>query len=378
MTSQAEYDLIIIGSGSVGAAAGYYSKKAGMNVLMIDSHFPPHTDGSHHGQTRIIRHAYGEGENYVPLLLKAQSLWSDLHLQSESPIFEKTGVLNAAPEHSEFIQQAIQSAKQYNLNVDITSGKEAKVRWPEINLPDSYITVYEPNAGILYCENAIKSYIKLANELGCAQLFNCEVTAINRKGQGIEVITQDGTYYSKKVAVCAGTWVKKLLPDIPITPIRRVFAWHQADGRFSQNNKFPAFVIENEQGEGFYGFPAVNDELKLGKHLDWQPIEKKEERLPFGRHPTDGRALLDFLKHYLPGVGGCLYGASCTYDMTADEDFIIDTIDENIYVVSGLSGHGYKFASVLGEIISDFAKGDDCEFDLSPFKLNRFNQSKSS
>lgn len=374
MTEQMIYDLIIIGSGSVGSAAGYYSRQAGLNVLMIDSHFPPHKEGSHHGQTRIIRHAYGEGDGYVPLLLQAQALWEKLDEKSDEPIFEKTGVLNAGPQTSEFIQQAIESAKQYQIEIEISTGEEAKIRWPEINLPANYTTVYEPNAGVLQCENAIKTYIKLANTLGCAQLFNCDVTAIHSQADVVEVVTTDGCYYAKKIAVCAGTWVKKLLPQLPITPIRRVFAWHHADGRFSQKNGFPAFVIENEQGEGFYGFPSVNDELKLGKHIEWQPIDSNEERLPFGKYPTDGSTILKFLKHYLPGVGGCLYGAACTYDMTADEHFIIDTIDEkqSIFVVTGLSGHGYKFASVLGQIIQEFAAGQASQFDLTPFSLQRF------
>lgn len=374
MQVEFDYDLIVVGSGSVGSAAGYYSHQTGLRVLMIDSYFPPHKEGSHHGQTRIMRQAYGEGDKYVPLLIKAQQLWDELQSFSQMPIFEKTGVLNAAKASSTFLQQAQNSAEKYDIPIEVLTADEVKNRFDVINLPDDYMAILEPNAGILYAENIIKTYISEASKNGCAQLFNCEVTGIEVFGDGVKVKTIDGDYTARKVCVSAGTWVKKLLPELPITAIRRVFAWHHADGRYSQKNNFPAFIIEDTKGEGYYGFPSVEDELKLGKHIDWQPINSPEERVPFGRDPSDGSSLLKFLKTFLPGVGGCLYGAACTYDMTEDEDFIIDTLPhmQNVLVITGLSGHGYKFASVLGNIVARFANDEASGFDLKAFKLSRF------
>lgn len=239
-----KYDLIILGSGSVGSAAGYYATQAGLNVLMIDAHMPPHKEGSHHGDTRLIRHAYGEGERYVPLVLRAQTLWDELAVLNEDPIFERTGVVNLGPAHSEFLANVEQSARQFNLNVERLDANAIMKRWPEIAVPEDYIGLFEAESGVLHCETAIKTWISLAEQAGCAQLFNCPVTAVHHHDDGVTVDTPEGQYTASRLLVSAGTWVTKLIPDLPVQPVRKVFSWFQADGRFSTQNKFPAFTGE--------------------------------------------------------------------------------------------------------------------------------------
>lgn len=373
------YDLIIIGSGSVGSAAGFYATEAGLNVLMVDAAFPPHHAGSHHGDTRIIRHAYGEGQKYVPLLLRAQTLWEELSIRSDTRLFHRSGVLNLGPRQSAFINNAIASSRAYQLNCDIVNTAQITTRWPEFTLPEDYLGVFEPQAGYLKSELTITTYIRLAEQAGCAQLFNCAVTAIERHGNEFEITTLEGSrYQGHKLLIAAGSWVKKLIPSLPITPVRKVFSWYQADGRFSEDNHFPAFTVETPDHSHYYGFPAVNNALKIGRHNGGQPIDRPEQRTPFGSYPTDGSENFDFLRHFLPGVGVCLTGDICTYDLSPDEDFIIDTLPDNpdMLIVSGLSGHGFKFASVLGEIAAGFAAGNRCAFDLTPFALSRFDPVK--
>jgi len=369
-----KYDLIIIGSGSVGAAAGYYATRAGLKVLMTDAHMPPHQQGSHHGDTRLIRHAYGEGEKYVPLVLRAQTLWEQLAAESGEEVFIRSGVVNLGPANSDFLRNVAQSAQQFNLNVEQLDAAALMARWPEFRVPDDYIALFEANSGVLKSELAIKTWVRLAREAGCAQLFNCPVTAIHHHDDGVTIETADGEYQGAKLLVSAGTWVKQLLPALPIQPVRKVFAWYQADGRYSSKNNFPAFTGELANGDQYYGFPAEDDALKIGRHNGGQPISSEDERLPFGRVATDGSECFPFLRQCLPGIGGCLYGAACTYDNSPDEDFIIDTLPDSTstMVITGLSGHGFKFASVLGEIVADFAAGKTPAFDLTPFSLRRF------
>lgn len=152
-----KYDLIIIGSGSVGAAAGYYATRAGLNVLMIDAHMPPHQQGSHHGDTRLIRHAYGEGEKYVPLVLRAQTLWDELAQHNEEPVFVRSGVVNLGPADSTFLSNVAQSAKQWQLNVEQLDAAAIMARWPEIRVPENYIGLFEADSGFLRSELAIKT-----------------------------------------------------------------------------------------------------------------------------------------------------------------------------------------------------------------------------
>ncbi|KQN56690.1 N-methyl-L-tryptophan oxidase [Erwinia sp. E602] len=370
------YDLIIVGSGSVGAAAGWYATEAGLNVLMIDRGHPPHSEGSHHGESRLIRHAYGEGARYVPMVLRAQQLWDQLEQQSGERIMQRSGVLNLAPQQAEFIQNVIHSAQQFGLEVEVLSGEEVSQRWPQISVPAGYVGVWEPRSGYLKSEVAVKSWIVQARDACCAQLFNCEVTAISEQNGLQTVSTPEGDFQARRLLVTAGTWVKTLYPALPVTPVRKVFAWHQADGRYSENNRFPAFAVQMPDGDHYYGFPADNNAIKIGKHQGGQPISSPEQRTPFGSVREDGSELFGFIRQFLPGVGVCLHGESCTYDNSPDEDFIIDTFpgQPNRMIVTGLSGHGFKFASVLGEIAAQFAQGIDSEFDLTPFSLARFNQ----
>jgi len=369
------YDLIVVGSGSVGAAAGFYATQAGLSVLMIDSAHPPHQQGAHHGETRLIRHAYGEGEHYVPLILRAQTLWDELERQSGERIMHRSGVLNLAPHHSPFIQNVMQSAERWQLNVDVLQADEVRQRWPQFSVPDGYTGVFEPQSGYLKCEEAVRSWVRLAEEAGCAQLFNCPVSAIAREGDLQQVTTLDGVFYARKLLISAGTWVSQLVEHLPVTPVRKVFAWYQADGRYSENNRFPGFTVEMPDGSQFYGFPADNNALKVGRHDGGQVMQRPQDRKPFGSVAADGSEAFSFLRQFLPGTGVCLHGAACSYDNTPDEDFIIDTLpdDPDRLIITGLSGHGFKFASVLGELASEFAQNKPFSFDLTPFALSRFS-----
>ncbi|MGK3140940.1 N-methyl-L-tryptophan oxidase [Pantoea sp. C2G6] len=368
------YDLIVVGSGSVGAAAGYYATQAGLSVLMIDSAHPPHNQGTHHGESRLIRHAYGEGERYVPLVLRAQTLWDELEQRAGERIMHRSGVLNLAPQPSPFIQNVIDSAARWQLNVEVMQADEVRQRWPQINVPEGYLGVFEPESGYLKCEQAVRSWIELAEKAGCAQLFNCPVSALGRDGELQQVTTLDGIYRGRKLLISAGTWVSQLVPNLPVAPTRKVFAWYQADGRYSENNKFPGFTVEMADGSQFYGFPADNNALKVGRHDGGQLMQRPEDRKPFGTVAADGSEAFGFLRQFLPGVGVCLHGEACSYDFSPDEDFIIDTLPDepNRLVITGLSGHGFKFASVLGELATEFAQDKPFSFDLTPFRLSRF------
>ncbi len=152
-----KYDLIIIGSGSVGSAAGYYATQAGLNVLMIDAHRPPHSEGSHHGDTRLIRHAYGEGERYVPLVLRAQTLWDELAALTEERIFERTGVVNWGQPAPRFWRPSRRARKPTALDVERLDANGIMARWPEISVPEDYIGLFEANSGVLHSETAIKT-----------------------------------------------------------------------------------------------------------------------------------------------------------------------------------------------------------------------------
>lgn len=204
------YDLAVLGCGSVGSAVGYYASREGASVLEIDSYQPPHDFGKHHGQTRIIRHAYGEGDKYVPLLLEAQSLWEELQDQTEEKFLHQVGIVNIAPQESDFYKNVLSSTEKYSLPIDILTAVELNERFPTWNFDDDYKAIYEKNVGYLRTDIIIKEYLEKAKEYGATQAFNQQVSQIINEPDYIRIITDNAEYKARKLVVSAGSWVKSL------------------------------------------------------------------------------------------------------------------------------------------------------------------------
>ncbi|RAS20435.1 N-methyl-L-tryptophan oxidase [Paraburkholderia bryophila] len=374
------FDTLIVGAGSVGMAAGYHLSKAGNKVLLLDADDPPHLTGSHHGGTRLIRHAYGEGAAYVPLALRAQQLWLELEQEASASIFERTGIVNIGPQGAPFMQEVQRSASQYGLPMEFLDGAEASRRWPAWRLSKEQIVSFEPDAGVLYCEQAVKSYRHLASSLGATLRTNTLVTGIELHGQGgVSVVTDKGERFGgRDLIVCAGKWSRTLLEPlgirIPVTRVRKTFAWFDVAPSLFEPNVFPGFTIASEMGQ-YYGFPSLDGAgLKVGRHDGGQPVAADASLVPFGQEPTDLSELENFLRKHLPESGKLRMGKTCEYDVTPDEHFIIDQLPacSHVYMATGFSGHGFKFASAVGEALAERITQGTSRFDLSPFALGRF------
>ncbi|HET7658053.1 MAG TPA: N-methyl-L-tryptophan oxidase [Bacillales bacterium] len=374
------YDVIVIGAGTMGMAAGAFLSQQKADILLIDAFDPPHPSSSHHGETRMIRHAYGEGKQYVTLVKKAQVLWEELEQESDLPIFVKTGVLGMGAKGSPFLAETIEASQNHNLALDILTAEEIAERWPGISLPDDYIGCFERNSGFLYSENCILAYKKMALEYGTDLLRHSPVKSIETHDGAVKVRTKSGTYTAEKVIVTAGPWVKKLLHplQLPIQPIRKVFAWFEAPQPLYHVTEagFPSFYLD-EGHQMFYGFPSLdNGGLKLGRTDGGQPISLADGPVPgFGAYPEDEGELREFLGKYMPEANGMLKkGKTCLQSRSSDGHFIIDRHpdNDNIIFAGGFSGHGFKFGSVLGQALSELALTGKSQHDLSLFSLSRF------
>ncbi len=197
------YDTIIIGACTMGMAAGYFLSKNGQKVLLLDVFNPPHDQGSHHGETRIIRFAYGEGKAYVPLALRALDLWKELEVISNKQLFLDTGVLNIGSKVHSFIQNVIESAKEYKLLVDVYNAKEASEKWPGITLPEDFIGCFEPSAGVLKVEDCIEAYKGAALNEGVTLKTNARVVNIV-PGKEVTVHTEHDVFSANSVIISAG------------------------------------------------------------------------------------------------------------------------------------------------------------------------------
>jgi N-methyl-L-tryptophan oxidase len=372
------YDVIVVGAGSMGMAAGYFLAKNGKRTLLLDSFNPPHNKGSHHGDTRMIRHAYAEGQDYVPLVLKAQELWYDLEKESGKQLFIQTGVLNVGKESSDMMKNIISSAKTYSLPLEVLQAKEVQKRWPGINMPNEYIACFEPSSGVLKCEVCIEAYRELAEHYGATIRTNSTVKDLSVLGKTVTIQTDEQTFTSDALVISAGAWSGKLLAklglDVPLNPVRKTFAWFEADEELYNHKGFPSFSFETPHGQ-FYGFPSIDGAgIKVGRHDGGETINPDESLIGFGEMDSDETDLSQFLAQYLPSSKQLKYGKTCMYNLTPDENFIIDMHPTypNIAIASGFSGHGFKFSSVVGQILSELILSGKTDQNIAPFLLKRF------
>jgi N-methyl-L-tryptophan oxidase len=374
------YDVIIAGAGSMGMAAGYYLAKQGKKTLLLDANDPPHTVGSHHGDTRIIRHAYGEGKRYVPLALRAQQLWLELEREAGMSLFRQTGVLSVGAPDSPFIREVRESAAEFSLPLDFLDSDEIRTRWPGITIPDDYLGCFEPSSGILFSEECIRAYRKGAEAYGAEIRTHAPVTHIQVRSDAVVVHCGNTQYHGDSLVLSAGAWNDKLLASLdltlPLTPTRKTVGWFEADQQLYDADCFPAFLFHLKTS-AYYGFPSLDGcGVKVGRHDGGQPVDPDHMNREFGSHPDDEGDLRRFLQTYMPQAAGPLkQGKVCLYTMTPDEHFIIDRHPAypNVVIAAGFSGHGFKFASAVGEAVCQMITSGKPDQDISLFSLKRFS-----
>jgi N-methyl-L-tryptophan oxidase len=365
----------------MGMSSGYYLARRGVKTLLIDAFDPPHTQGSHHGETRLIRHAYSGDPAYIDLALRADRLWKEAEQLSGIELLVRSGVLNLADSAVYSFSGRLAEAKIRKVPVQKLDAGEIRRRWPGLNIPETFAAMYEPDAGYLYSERCITAYRQLALGQGAELLTNTSVVNITARESSVTVHTTNGDYHGASAILSAGAWFGALAPfvHLPIKAIRKVVGWFESSPAFAAGN-FPGFTLGAEEG-GYYGFPSIAGAgLKIGRHdtgLEWKPGTLLA---PFGSETSDEQDLRRVLETYMPGAAGrLLKGSVCKYEHTPDEDFIIDRhpLHSNVLVAGGFSGHGFKFSSVVGEILADLATSGATNHNIQPFALSRFTPDHS-
>lgn len=372
------YDVVIIGAGSMGMATGYYLAKQGKSVALIDAHDPPHTEGSHHGETRVIRHAYGEGETYVPLALRSQELWHELEQESKMDIFEKTGVLNIGTRNSEFLSNVIESAETFDLSVDILTAEEINGRWPGYQLPPHLMGCYEKNSGLLWSEKAISAFRLGAVQNGAHLYTNSRVKSIDPGANEVTVKLTNERLVGKQLIITAGKGTNDIVAlvgqQLPLTPVRKTFAWFHSSESLYSPEVFPTWSYDDGTST-YYGFPSLNESgIKIGRHDSDEYIPITEPLEPFGTFTEDNEETTQFAATHMAEDVQLKEGRVCVYTNTPDGDFIIDRLPghQNVIVACGFSGHGFKFSSGIGEILSQMVVDGEPEQEIGSFRIRRF------
>ena len=367
----------MIGLGAMGSAALYQLSKRGGRTLGIEQFDAPNEMGSSHGLTRIISLAYHEHPSYVPLLVRAFQLWHELEQQVHESLFCQTGSIDAGPPGSSIFEGSLKSCRLHDLPHEVLTSAELTRRFPGYKLPSDTMAVLQPSGGYLRPEACISAHLAASKAHGAEVHTRERVIAWEPRDRGVHVVTDRGHYDSDRLIISVGAWMPKivnLLQGITV-PERQVIAWFQPrrPEYFTPQN-FPVFNLAVNDGN-YYGFPVAElPGFKVGRYHHRHEIVDPD-RMTRECQPEDDSLLRDFVQRYFPDAGGpVLRMQSCIFTNTPDERFILDLHPEwpQVVVASPCSGHGFKFASVIGEILADLAERGETTHDISLHRLSRF------
>lgn len=391
------FDVIVLGLGGFGSGAAYHLARRGVRVLGLDQFGPAHDRGSSHGETRIIRKAYFEHPDYVPLLLRAYDLWADLEAESQQPLFWKCGLMLAGLPQSEAIAGARRSANQHGLTIENLSASAAMQRWPGFRIPEEFDVVFEPDAGFLRVEDCVCAHLDRAVVHGATLHFDEPVVAWSSTGREVRVRTARGEFVASSMVITAGPWAASVLADLklPLQVLRKPVLWCETTSpAYNLDASMPTFYFEmpvaqtptsqrpdvgvretgGENASTFYGFPSLDGKLlKVAQHSGGDLVADPL-RVDRQIHEADVQPIATFLRSCLPGVRPQpTRHSTCLYTVTPDRHFVVDRHPHfaNVVIGCGFSGHGFKFTSVLGSAFADLATTGHTALPVEFLRLDR-------
>ncbi len=352
--------VAVIGGGAMGSAAAWRLARRGVDVVCFDRHSPPHTLGSSHGESRIFRTAYFEGPWYVPLLHEAFRLWRELETTTGADLLTATGGLMIGSESSSVVRGALESARMHDLDVDVMSADIVRERYPGHTLNDDDIGVLDLQAGFVRPEDAVGAMLSQVPDVR-------RETAVAGARELLDRFDA--------VVVAAGPWTPELVPWLPLRIERQVLAWFAIEPGVDwlTPDRFPVFIRESD-GTDVYGFPTLDGtSVKIARHHEG--VVTDPYHIDRAVDDTDLNPLKRYVAHYMRGVSTeIVRTATCMYTNTPDGDFAIgrDPNDPRVTVITACSGHGFKFAPVVGDIAADLVIDGRTSRDISQLSLSRF------
>lgn len=373
------YDTIVAGLGAMGSATAAHLALRGQRVLGLERWAPGHQFGSSHGDSRIIREMYFEHPMYVPLVQRALALWRELEERSGARLLSMTGGLMVGPADGALVTGTLRSARAHRLDHEVLSAADVHARFPAFAPRESDIAVFDPHAGWLAPEQCNAAHLELARAHGAELRYLEPMVRWAPDGDGVRVSTPRESYVADRLVVSAGARERALLPDLalPLTVERQVLFWLEppaGDARYDSPD-CPIYIHEFERGALCYGFPRLARGAKAsvmhrGEVMDDADRVRREVR------DDEIGPLRQALSGVLPGLAGAPVRESgvCLFTNTPDEHFVIGfhPAHPQVLVSSACSGHGFKFASAIGEVQADLVVDGRSRFDLTPFRVDRF------
>jgi sarcosine oxidase len=383
------FDVIVVGLGAAGSATAWQLAARGATVLGLDAHAPPHELGSSHGSLRITRKAIGEGDAYVPLVLRANELWRALEREGGAPLMGITGGLwisspqrQAETHVADFFDNTLAAARRHGIEHELLDARAVRARFPQFAIRANEMAYYEPDAGYLRPEACVAAMLRAATRRGAEIHVNERVTAFHEQGGEVAVLTDRGAYRARELVLCAGPWIRALVePRIAalFSVTRQVQYWFATEGppRDFEPPAFPVWIWElQDRRNVIYGFPAVEGPAAGVKIATEQYAQTTSpERMAREVSEAEAREMhASLVAPYLPRVTStCLRAAPCLYTATPDFHFVIDRLPGSAHValVSACSGHGFKHAAAVGEMAADLVMGTEGRLRREPFALSR-------
>lgn len=369
------FDCIVLGVGGFGASALYHLARRGVRALGVERFGVAHDRGSSHGETRIIRKAYFEHPDYVPLLHRAYDLWQELEAETGRTLYHPVGLFLAGPTDGDAVPGTQHAARLHNLPIESLTAREAQARFPGYRFPEGFGVVFEQQAGYLDVEDCVTAHIGRAVERGATLATNESVVGWHSDGQTVHVQTDRNAYTAARLIVTAGPWAAQLLAELhlPLQVVRKPVFWFSASAKYDVAAGNSTFFFEMPTGQ-FYGFPRLDGRtIKAGEHTGGEPVADPLT-VDRGQRPDDLTRISEFVRTCLPEADPQPVRHSvCLYTRTPDQHFIIDRhpVHANVVLGAGFSGHGFKFTSVLGESLVELALGGTARQPIEFLSLSR-------
>jgi sarcosine oxidase len=368
------HDVAIVGLGAMGSAAAFELARRGVRLIGFDRFTPPHAFGSSHGESRIIREAYFEHPVYVPMVQRAFDRWGELERLAGRRLLTQTGGLMIGRPDSALVQGARRSAELHRLPHDVLTADALRERFPALLPERDMVGVWEPRAGALAPEACIAAFLDEAVRHGAELRFDEPVLRWDGAGRDVLVVTANGTWRARRVIVTAGAWVASLVPSsrLPVRVERQVLHWFEPspdDAALFAPARCPIHLWQFDDGRFFYGFPELGSGVKMAFHHEGEPTTAGTVRRDVRDDERD--MLRAVVSRFVPRAGGRVRASSvCLYTNTPDDHFWIDrdADDPKVLIASACSGHGFKFAPVIGEILADLVQDRAPRFDLALFR----------
>jgi len=367
------HDVAVVGLGAIGSAVARELAGRGLRVVGFDRHAPPHELGSSHGASRIIREAYFEDPVYVPMVQRAQVLWRALERECGRTLLRTTGGVMLGRADTALVRGALRSAELHGLPHTVLDASAVAARFPVLRPESDMLGVWEPNAGVLDPEACVLAQLERAVALGALLHTNTAVHGWEAGARDVTLATDVGRIAARTLVLAAGPWIADLLPGLPLpfAVERQVLHWFEParDAAQFAPDRCPIHLWEFDGARFYYGFPDLGGGVKLAFHHGGEPMTAATARRTVDE--ADVAAIRAAVRRFTPAADGRLLKSTvCLYTNTPDEHFRIDRHPAHAHVViaSPCSGHGFKFAPVVGEIVADLVMERAPAFDLAPFR----------